>query len=306
MITKQKLEELYDSGMTLKQIAAIYGCSYSKLHKIFEQYGIKRRKSGFRKGTKFSDRHRHNISLSKTGSNHPNFGKKCSIHGKRIWVECPNGQVVSMRSRWEVAFAEYLNFIGKQWAYEPTTFNLPDGSAYTPDFLIENEEYVEIKGWMHEVHKNKINLFRRAYPHIRLFVMQRSELLKLGIDLDREFQGAERPKIKCEECGACSLKKSKRQRFCSNACKNRWVANHRGQIERSVEIKRHYAGNQTGEQNNFSKLSEDDAKEIIRLRQEGLTLKSIALLKHTSVGNVGNIIKGRSWKHLEPKNRTRE
>lgn len=44
---------------------------------------------------------------------------------------------VKMRSGWEVTFATHLDQLGLRWSYEPTSFELSDGRAYTPDFWVE-------------------------------------------------------------------------------------------------------------------------------------------------------------------------
>lgn len=52
-----------------------------------------------------------------------------------------------------------------------------------------------------------------------------------------------------------------------------------------------------GDRHYWSKLTEADVFDIYRMRQEGKTLKLIALAKGVTLGNVAAILKGRSWKH---------
>lgn len=300
MITKQELERLYiKDEMPLSAIASIKQCSYSSVHKYMVLHDIPRRKPGFKKGTKFGIAHKQKISESKLGSKNFNFGKKRQ-HGKRCWYKCPNGDNVSMRSTWEVAYADYLDRNNIDWQYEPQTFLLDDGSAYTPDFFIPQEnEYIEIKGWMTESHRRKIHQFQ---VHHKLTVLQKQELKSMGIDLLKDWSGEDHNKSQCKKCGESFYYKDRNQLFCSNICKNKFIANNRGKIWRLYNPhKRSYKGSQTGEHNNGSKLTESDVYDVITMRQGGATLKEIACKKNTSIGNVGNIVQGRSWKHI-PRN----
>ena len=65
-----------------------------------------------------------------------------------------NGAVVNVKSRAELAYAEYLDVLGVTWSYEPTWLCLSDGSRYLPDFhVVEWKNYIEIKGWPWKVDK---------------------------------------------------------------------------------------------------------------------------------------------------------
>ncbi len=178
------------------------------------------------KGKKKSEEHRKKISLARSGSNNPNFGKP-SWHANRCWYFCPDGIVVSMRSNWEVAYAEWLNLYGIKWEYEPKTFLLQDGSAYTPDFyLVETDEYIEVKGWFRDEHKTRIEKFRQTYPTCKLTIADKAYLENIGIDLKQNFIST-RPKFSCEQCGDEFYRIYKTQRMCSRTCRNRYIASHR-------------------------------------------------------------------------------
>ena len=47
----------------------------------------------------------------------------------------------ALKARWALVFDQ----IGLSWTYEPRTFDLPLGRAYTPDFYIEGVGFVEVK-----------------------------------------------------------------------------------------------------------------------------------------------------------------
>ena len=94
-----------------------------------------------------------------------------------------------MRSRWEVAFAQYLDSVGIKWLYEPTSFYIGSGdwlgTTYTPDFLVltEPEFFVEIKGELTDADIRKMVAFRAKHPKEDLVMYQLQELKDLGIDM---------------------------------------------------------------------------------------------------------------------------
>jgi hypothetical protein len=106
---------------------------------------------------------------------HPRFGTKAS-NGKKIQYK--NNY---MRSNWEVLYAKYLDKNNIKWLYESKTFDLGN-TTYTPDFYLpETNEYIEIKGWWRDIFKIKFNIFKRQYSQIKIKVLMKPELQKLGI-----------------------------------------------------------------------------------------------------------------------------
>lgn len=98
----------------------------------------------------------------------------------RAHYDGPKGKYL-MRSRWEVAYAKWLDEKGIDWQYEPRWFNL-GRTSYTPDFYLPAEDrYVEIKGRMTEENAKKLKLFAERYPHIDLTILQRAELTTIGL-----------------------------------------------------------------------------------------------------------------------------
>lgn len=53
------------------------------------------------------------------------------------------------RSRLEARWAVFFDHIGWRWEYEPEAFRLPSG-PYLPDFLVNGDRFVEIKGQYNE------------------------------------------------------------------------------------------------------------------------------------------------------------
>jgi len=91
-----------------------------------------------------------------------------------------------VRSNWEADFARILIHLGLEYQYEPQTFSiiLPDGSPanYTPDFYVPSQDkYFEIKGWMHDLDKAKIDAFLQQYPEIRLEIISATKFAEFSL-----------------------------------------------------------------------------------------------------------------------------
>src|SRR3990172_11890794 len=89
-----------------------------------------------------------------------------------------------LRSRWERNYARYLNYLIKNnqiksWEYEVDVFwfnKIKRGVvSYKPDFKVYNFddsiEYHEVKGWMDDKSKTKINRMRIYYPKVKLYII---------------------------------------------------------------------------------------------------------------------------------------
>jgi len=324
-ITKEQLEQDYQSGLSMSEIGRKYGVSTTVVFHRMKKFDIQSRPpsqamkgkktspevaakiSAAHKGKPKSEEHRKKLSEAIKGNKNSRYGKK-AIQGKRCWYVCPNGQTVSMRSQWEVWYAEYLKLNGIEFKYEPETFILEDGSAYTPDFLlISSGEYVEVKGWLTTKHKNRISMFRSEHPNKKLLLADKDYLQSLGIDLRKRWI-ASKPKFPCDECNDLYSRSYPLQRFCSIACRNKFTAknkktNKETTKENHCAIKRKYKGVQSGENNNSSTLTEKDVNDIFDMRESGMLLKDIAKVKNVTISNLGNILKGRSWEHIYQKRR---
>lgn len=111
------------------------------------------------------------------------------------------GQRCYFRSRWEANYARYLQFLvdKKQiikWEHEPETFWFEDIKrgcrSYLPDFRVTELSglviYHEVKGWMDDRSKTKINRMRIYHPNIKLIIIEKKTYMdiyrKLGNLLD--------------------------------------------------------------------------------------------------------------------------
>lgn len=103
----------------------------------------------------------------RTGKLNPMYGKRSHGHGQ--WYINPwDGRRIWLRSSWEVAVADYLYDNNYIFEYEFTTFEI-ENTTYTPDFyLIAEDKYIEVKGYMSKVAQTKIDLFIKKYFDIKL------------------------------------------------------------------------------------------------------------------------------------------
>ena len=100
---------------------------------------------------------------SKLGENNTNFGKVWGGRGRGTRIQSTDsyGNEICFRSTWEAKFAAFLNAAGFKWRYEPETFKCGKLGTYTPDFYVESWGcFVEVKGWLTDKAKAKIDWFR--------------------------------------------------------------------------------------------------------------------------------------------------
>jgi len=114
------------------------------------------------------------------GIKNPMYGKL--IPAKKYEYNSPLQGKIYFRGRFELEYAKYLDSKKILWMYEMETFDLGD-STYTPDFFLPQfEKFVEIKGWMTDRAKNKIDKFLEQYPW-DLEILGKEDLIKLGVKL---------------------------------------------------------------------------------------------------------------------------
>lgn len=164
----------------------------------------RRRQFQLEHNTAKSDSAKQKISESKQGEKNPNYGKPCPEHvkeavsqanrgrlpkshgrGKRCYYTDKEGRLLCFRSTYELAFAKYLDQKGINWEYETDTYDL-GSETYTPDFKIYEGKcfrYIEIKGWLYERGKRKIDQFRIFYPELPLEVLFRDDLIAKGVQI---------------------------------------------------------------------------------------------------------------------------
>jgi len=141
---------------------------------------------------KWSSERRKKLSDIKKGkmpTNKMREGKFMNI--KRGYYDI-NGKKMFFRSKWEVNYALYLDWLVKEkqilsWEYEADIFmfeKIKLGTrSYRPDFKIFNNngtiEYHEIKGWMDKKSATKLKRMRIYYPEIKLIVIEKAGYMDL-------------------------------------------------------------------------------------------------------------------------------
>lgn len=84
-----------------------------------------------------------------------------------------------LRSSLEYIYARYLDYMKISWTYEHKTYVLSNEVRYKPDFLLENGEFVEIKGIFNfENDLPKIQLFEFDY-NVKVTILQEKDLRQL-------------------------------------------------------------------------------------------------------------------------------
>ncbi len=114
-----------------------------------------------------------------TGEKNPHFGKPAK-HGKHSFKRDLGHHC---RSTWEANYARYLLWINKKYKYEPKTFTirLPNEikGTYTPDFLVNGNEWHEVKGWEDRNTIKKWKLFQQQYPEEKFILIDRIKYKKI-------------------------------------------------------------------------------------------------------------------------------
>ena len=73
------------------------------------------------------------------------------------------------RSAWEANIARVLNYLHIEWEYEYKRFNFENEAegilSYQPDFYLPTiNKWIEVKGWMDDISKKRLELFKKYYP----------------------------------------------------------------------------------------------------------------------------------------------
>ncbi len=124
-------------------------------------------------------RGKNNPMYGRTGERNPHFGKPAE-HGKNSF-RADLGH--SCHSKWEANYCRFLLWRGRKYQYEPKTFVivLSDGTkaSYTPDFLIDNKEWHELKGWEDRSKIKKWEIFQQQYLNEKFILINRDNYKKI-------------------------------------------------------------------------------------------------------------------------------
>ena len=121
------------------------------------------------------------------------FGVEYPMHSKEIQDKVAkssnnSGIVLHWKTKeglvWRASYEKktliYFNEIKKEFLWQPQIFTLPDGRTYRPDlYLIDQNLWVEIKGYMRKDAQEKWDWFYENYPNSELW--NEKKLKELGI-----------------------------------------------------------------------------------------------------------------------------
>lgn len=120
------------------------------------------------------------MSLSHVGLKHSyETRKKMSISKTKQLLQHPTARNKfrkdlghRVRSSWEANFCRILKYFKEPYDYEKHTFKLNEIERYTPDiYLINQDIFIEVKGYLYSHGKLKIDKFREKYPEKKLIVV---------------------------------------------------------------------------------------------------------------------------------------
>lgn len=113
-------------------------------------------------------------------------------HVTKGWREFPGGKRYFLQSLWEINVAHFLEWLRlhgeiEDWEYEPETFwfeQIRRGvRSYTPDFRVREKggshTFYEVKGWMDQKSRTKLDRMARYYPAVKLVVIGSTEYKEL-------------------------------------------------------------------------------------------------------------------------------
>jgi hypothetical protein len=90
------------------------------------------------------------------------------------------GEQLICIASYELRTVNYLNSNKINYLWQPQVFNMPNGKTYRPDlFLINENKWIEIKGYFRKDALEKWNWFQSKYPNSELW--DKNKLKSLGI-----------------------------------------------------------------------------------------------------------------------------
>jgi hypothetical protein len=107
-----------------------------------------------------------------SGKDHYMYGKPSpprSGRGNGSYFELSSGSIIWLKSTYETRFAIALTQLDILWEYETKSFELYNISPYHPDFYLpEYNLWIEVKGYLNDKAKEKLNQFTIKYPNEKL------------------------------------------------------------------------------------------------------------------------------------------
>jgi hypothetical protein len=94
------------------------------------------------------------------------------------WFSISNGEKeIKVQGKWELNIANWLNEINEKWDRITIKYK---NRRYTPDFyLIDRDEYIEVKGWLKDRDLYKMFLVLQENPDIKIRLLQKKLYKKI-------------------------------------------------------------------------------------------------------------------------------
>ncbi|MBA4321047.1 MAG: hypothetical protein C0412_21870, partial [Flavobacterium sp.] len=133
-------------------------------------------------GEKKAQKFKKELSKRMSGKGNPMFGRP-SPHRKGGF----RGDLGHyIRSTWEADFARILKLHNLDYQYEPKIFMLTKVNGeiihYTPDFYVPSQNtFYEIKGWMRDLDREKIELFQKQYPQYNFILISATKFAEFAL-----------------------------------------------------------------------------------------------------------------------------
>ena len=185
---REEIVSSYMKGESIRSIRLRLSLSRDAVHRVLREAGVHIRDSG---QANVGRRHSPETlaKMSSTARDQILCGVRCPVgNGRRVNCLTPRNGFVTMRSTWEKKYADHLRANGVDFLYEHKAFHLSNGKNYVADFYLpETDEYVEIKGFLSEEQRDKYNLFKKEYPHVKWKILCKEDLLSMGIDLKKDI-----------------------------------------------------------------------------------------------------------------------
>lgn len=133
-----------------------------------ERFGKKRAKFlKMKHRRRFSGSGNNMYDVHLTGSKNPMYGRPAPNGSGRGKKGVRKDLGCYFRSTWEANYARYLNYRGIRFLYEPVRFKLGE-YTYIPDFyLVDQNQFVELKGVIIKKNMFKYRLLQQMFPKIK-------------------------------------------------------------------------------------------------------------------------------------------
>lgn len=156
-----------------------------------------------RTGMSLTEEHKKNIGLAnqgeknsmygKYGKDHPGYGNKGHEKIGEVYVEETGHKV---KSEWEAEVDRILYRSEIDYEYEPKQFKFKD-FTYTPDFIVNGNIVIEVKGLVreHDIERSELFMFNEPLKTYIVMGNNKSQLTDYKIPCDEYLEWNERDKL---------------------------------------------------------------------------------------------------------------